>query len=82
MKAVPVAYGRACGRCGQELHAPDPPHLCKDLQVRAKRQERYVRIVKDVLVQARLIEADVMFADRVAETIVKRLLNAGIEGEP
>jgi hypothetical protein len=39
--------GRRCVRCGAEVHPPDPPHLCKDLQERLEKQTKAIRAIAD-----------------------------------
>ena len=40
---------RYCSRCGVATHAPDPPHLCKDLRERYERQAKAVTIIVEIL---------------------------------
>ena len=39
---------RVCQRCGVDIHVPDPPHLCKDVQARldAYRRERRTYLLR------------------------------------
>ncbi len=40
---------RKCPRCGGDIHAPDPPHLCKDLAERYARQKAALDLVIPIL---------------------------------
>jgi len=40
---------RHCPRCGADVHAPDPPHLCKDLRERQERQEKAITLIEGIL---------------------------------